>query len=64
MTDEFDFIMKVNFCRFCVDIYVDLGGGLVDDGFGLIYVVSVRFMLIFGFIYVVGVDVLWLLGLC
>ena len=38
--------------------------GVVDDGFGLIYVVSVRFMLIFGFIYVVGVDVLWLLGLC
>ena len=29
LTDKFDFIMKVNFCRFCVDIYVDLGGGCV-----------------------------------
>ena len=54
MTNEFDFIMKVNFCRFCVDIYADLGGGFVDDGFGLIYVVSVRFMLIFEVLVVVS----------
>ena len=35
--------------------------GVVDDGFGLICVMSARFVLIFGFNYAVGVDMLWLL---
>ena len=38
--------------------------GVVDDGFGLICVMSARFVLIFGFIYAMGVNMLWLLGLC
>ena len=38
--------------------------GVVDDGFGLICMMSARFVLIFGFNYAVGVDMLWLLGLC
>ena len=38
--------------------------GVVNDGFGLIYVMNARFVLIFGFNYAVGVDMLWLLGLC